>query len=81
VNTRHNLYALPRARFPGSYSFKVYNEEQVRPFLTKLDRRSDLAYFVVQLFTSGCVPRWLVRYLKVATNSRIVGRPFPTPEK
>jgi hypothetical protein len=77
-------YALSGARFPGSYSFKVYNEEWVRPFFYEAGQMPDLAfgYFVAQLFTSGYVPQYVCRDgcicwtgTEVAANSRIVGNP------
>jgi hypothetical protein len=60
VNAKRSQ-ALSGARFPGQYNFKVYNEEQVRPPFYEAAMTPDLAlaYFVVQVLTSGCVPRWL----------------------
>ena len=74
--------ALSAASFPVQYSCKLYNEESVRIFFRRAGRSPNLkralCYFLIQLFTSGCVrpmAGWARPVSEVAANFRFVGHP------
>jgi hypothetical protein len=70
-------YALSGGRFPGSIQIQSVQRRVGKAIFYEAGQTPDLAlgYFVVQLFTSGFVPRWLDLagpVSEVAANSRIV---------
>ncbi len=54
-------YALSGARFPGSIQLQSVQRRVGEAIFLRSWQTPGLAlgYFVVQLFTSGCVPQWL----------------------